>query len=170
MRTVFTTFAMRLFFPAFLLVALAAAGCTSSSGSGSGTDSGASGLDGSDSGTVSCANDPRVDTYVANLVKKSASGKMQVTLVASDPAPPIRGTNAWTMKITDDTGAAVTSDVTVVPFMPDHGHGTSVTPTPTAQPDGSWKIDNLYFFMPGVWRVTITHAGDSVEYLFCVAG
>jgi hypothetical protein len=119
--------------------------------------------------TVSCDSDPRVDTYVANLVKSSAAG-MKVTLVASDPAPPIRGTNDWTLKVVDATGMPVTSDVTIVPFMPDHGHGTSVKPTLLPQPDGSWKVDNLYFFMPGVWRITVTHASDSVQFFFCVEG
>ncbi len=143
--------------------------CTSSSGSTSSTSS--SGANADSGPTVSCQNDARVDTYVANLVKKSAPmGTMQVTLVASDPAPPIVGTNVWTLKVADSTGAAITSDVTVATWMPDHGHTASVKPMPAAQPDGSWKVDNLVFFMGGVWRVTITHAGESVQYFFCVDG
>jgi hypothetical protein len=147
------------------VVASAALACTSSN---TGTTSSG---DTADSGpTVSCDKDSRVDTYVANLEKKSANGALTATLVASDPAPPIRGTNTWTLKLVDATGKPVTSDVTITPFMPDHGHGTSVKPTPTAQPDGTWKIDNLYFFMPGVWRITIQSGADSVEYFFCVDG
>src|SRR5436309_2379436 len=107
----------------FFFAAVALWACTSSSGNTSSTSSGAA----ADSGpTVSCQTDSRVDTYVANLTKKSAPmGTMQVTLVASDPAPPIVGTNAWTVKVADSTGAAIASDVTVATWMPDHGHTAS---------------------------------------------
>ncbi len=149
-----------------LVAAVALWACTSSSSSSSSS----SGQTGDAGPTVSCDGDPRVDTYVANLAKTSAMGTMKVTLVASDPAPPIVGTNAWTLKVTDASGAAVTSDVTVATWMPDHGHTASVKPSPAAQPDGSWKVGNLVFFMGGVWRITITHAGDSVQYFFCVDG
>ncbi len=114
--------------------------------------------------TVSCQNDARVDTYVANLAKTSTAG-MKVTLVSSDPAPPIRGTNNWSLKVENAPG-----DITVTPYMPDHGHGTSVKPTIEAAGPGAWNVKNLYFFMPGVWRVTIASGTDSAQFFFCVAG
>ena len=68
--------------------------------------------------------------------------------------------------------------ITVTPFMPDHGHGTSVRAVVTAQPDGSFSVTPLYLFMAGVWRVTIAvgvgasdaGASESVAFFFCVAG
>ena len=150
---------------AVVLVACAAFGCTSSN---TGTTSSGDTTDSCPS--VTCDKDSRVDTYVANLQKRSASGALVATLIASDPAPPIRGTNTWTLKLLGPGGAPVTSGVDIASFMPDHGHGSSVKPTLTAQPDGTWKIENLYFFMPGVWRITITSGPDSVEYFFCIAG
>jgi hypothetical protein len=124
-----------------------------------------------DSGpSVNCQTDSRVDTYVANLEKKSQGGAFTTTLVAADPAPPIKGTNTWTLKVVDATGQPMTTGVAIATFMPDHGHTATVTPTITAQPDGTWKAENLYFFMPGVWRITITSGKDSAQYFFCVAG
>jgi YtkA-like len=149
----------------------AAAACSSSStGTTPAADTG-----NADSGVaVTCQNDPRVATYVANLVEKSASGSMSVTLVSSDPAPPIRGTNDWVVKIADASGNPMANaTLTVTPFMPDHGHGTSVTPTVTTNPDGSYAVANVYLFMPGVWRVTIANtaaAADSVDFFFCIPG
>src|SRR5438270_5475269 len=106
----------------FLAASAAVWACTSSNGGTSSTSSGET----VDSGpVVSCDGDPRVDTYVANLAKKSQAG-MQVMLVASDPAPPIVGNNTWTLKVTDAGGAPVTADVTVATWMPDHGHTASV--------------------------------------------
>jgi len=148
-------------------VAALVAGCTSSDGSGSSSSSGDV-----DSGpTVSCEHDPRVDTYVANLSKASASGNLKVTLVSSDPAPPIRGTNTWKVKVMDGAGNPMpNATLTVAPFMPDHGHPSNVKPQVTGGADGTYDIGNVYFFMPGVWRVTITVGTDSVEFFFCVPG
>lgn len=154
------------------LVALAA--CTSHSGSSGDADAGA------DVGTeaaVSCEKDPRVDTYVANLAKKSASGAYDVTLVSSDPAPPVRGNNTWVVKV--EKGGAPVSNATlsITAFMPDHGHGSSVKPTITSNGDGTYKIEPLYLFMPGVWKVTVGIAADAdagaedpAVFMFCVAG
>src|SRR5262249_28479379 len=126
----------------------------------------------SDAGpTVTCQNDPRVDTYVANLTKASPSGQVKVTLVSSDPAPPIRGTNTWTVKVTDVGGNPMaTADLVVTPFMPDHGHGTTIKAAITPKGDGTYEIQPLYLFMPGVWRISIGLGKDTVEFFFCVAG
>lgn len=131
-----------------------------------------------DSGVaVTCQNDPRVEAYVANMKKASPSGALAVTLVSSDPGPPIRGTNTWIVRVTDGAGAPVSNAaLSVVPFMPDHGHGTSVKPTITAEADGRYRITNVYFFMPGVWRVTVgvpqgdAGATEAATFHFCVAG
>jgi hypothetical protein len=151
----------------------ACAACTSSSTGATPADAGPA-----DTGpTVTCDNDSRVDTYVANLAKTSTSGALKVTLMGSDPVPPARGTNAWTVKVEDGSGNAIPdAALEVTPFMPDHGHGTSVRPVITPKGDGTYTIDPLYLFMPGVWRITIalpaTDAGpgESVAFFFCVAG
>lgn len=162
----------RLRFAALIFAAVAGAGCSTSSAApddaGTGTD---------DAPVVSCGTDPRVDTYTANMTKTSKSGAVKVTLVLSDPGPPTHGTNTWTLKVTDGAGVALVSPtVAVTPFMPDHGHGTSVRAVVTAQPDGTYSVTPLYLFMAGVWRVTIdVNVGDaaapeSVAFFFCVAG
>jgi len=160
---------MRPFALSFATIALVA--CTSSSGGSPAADAGAD-----TAPTVTCETDPRVQPYSANMTKTSASGATKVTLVAADPAPPIRGTNTWTVKLADAGGAPIANDALEVElFMPDHGHGSSVKPTVTANGDGSYTIKSLYLFMPGVWRITIARPtdaapGESVEFFFCVAG
>lgn len=161
---------LRFVLAATLLVSIAGlSACTSSDGGGS---SGSTSSGAVDSGpAVSCEHDPRVDTYVANLTKPSASGQRKVALVASDPAPPIKGTNHWTVKVVDGAGNPVSNAaLTVSPFMPDHGHPSNVKPTVTPGADGTYDITNVYFFMPGVWRVTIADGSESVDFFFCVAG
>lgn len=135
-----------------------------------------------DSGTVvdeasaiRCSDDLRADTYAANLEKAGQGGIYRFVLVGGDPSPPIRGTNTWTVRITDSSGAAVAgSTVEISTFMPDHGHSSSVKPTVTEQPDHSYVITNLYLFMPGLWQITAKATTgslvDSAVFTFCVQG
>lgn len=126
------------------------------------------------SGLVTCEGDPRVDVYTANLMKKSASGAYRIVLAKADPGPPAIGVNAWTIRAEDAAGTATPSaTLRVLPFMPDHGHGTSVKAQISSLPDGAFSVTPLYFFMGGVWRVEFNPAAgdaDPVDFYFCVPG
>ena len=131
-----------------------------------------------DAGTgtpVTCQNDPRVDPYTANLTKPGSGKAFQFVLVSGDPAPPAKGNNTWQLSITDPSGAPVDgATIDVKPFMPEHGHGTSVTPTVTAAGGGKYTVTPLYLFMPGLWQVTITatkgSTSDRAVFSFCIEG
>lgn len=131
---------------------------------------------GSEAGLITCENDPRADAFALPLTKPGKLGTYKFVLVTGDPGPPARGTNTWSLRITDGSGAPVSgASVKVTPFMPDHGHGSSIRATVT--PDGdAYKVTPLYFFMPGLWQVTF-EAGvgdaapaDSAVFAFCVPG
>ncbi|MBS2032744.1 MAG: FixH family protein [Deltaproteobacteria bacterium] len=129
-----------------------------------------------DSGVVDCTHDPRVTAYAPNLSVTDPAGNRQYVLVQGSPAPPARGNNTWTVKVLDSSGAPLPDlDLSANTFMPDHGHGSSVVPTVTANGDGTYAVTPLYFFMPGVWRVTVSDAdgGSSATagvWFFCVEG
>jgi hypothetical protein len=142
---------------------------------GTGGDAVDASADTVDESTVGCMNDQRVLSYQAGLQVAGQSGMLKAALLSSDPGPPLRGSNTWTVKIMDGSGAPVPNPtIKVTPFMPDHGHGTSIIATATPQPDGTVTITPLYLFMPGVWRVTLditSSAGnDSIVFYFCIAG
>jgi len=127
-----------------------------------------------DAGLVGCEMDPTAQTYAAGMMQAGMNGKLSFQLMSSDPGPPLRGTNVWELKVLDSMGQPVSgATLTVTPFMPEHGHGSSVVPTVSPDSD-NYKISNLYLFMPGLWRVTIgATAGqvtDSAAFTFCVAG
>src|SRR5437899_897078 len=85
--------------------------------------------DAGDSGTISCADDPRVTAYSAGMEKTSSDNKVKAKLMSSDPAPPSRGTDTWTVAVTDIAGGSLNSPTVKADiFMPDHGHGSSVNP------------------------------------------
>ncbi len=155
---------------------------SSSTGAGGTGSSGAGGTsataDASDEGYVNCSADPRVDTYTANMTKPGQKGMLTFKLIESEPAPPARGNNVFTLKITDSSGNAIHGEVKADLDMPDHGHPATVKPVVSFDPSTDiYTLDPLYFFMVGVWHIKIdafagsADAGaalDSVAFYFCI--
>jgi hypothetical protein len=76
------------------------------------------------------------------------------------PDPPSAGSDAAQIGFTDAGGATVSGlDLSVVPWMPAHGHGTSVNPTVTETAPGVFVATPLYLFMPGSWELRMTIGG-----------
>ena len=87
------------------------------------------------------------------LTMASASGRLSIDLWWS-PAQPTVGYDATQLEITDATGAPVTGlTLTIVPWMPAHGHGASVEPTVTETAPGVYVATPLDFFMAGNWEL-----------------
>jgi len=149
--------------PAIALAFFLVAGCSSQPGTNGGD-------------VINCQDDPRVRTYSPNLSVTSTTGSMKFFLVRSDPAPPAQGTDTWTIRVVDLSGNALPNlSLSVDPFMPDHGHGTSVRAQASANGDGTYTVTPLYLFMPGVWRITFISApdagaSDSAVFFFCIPG
>jgi len=159
---------------AFVAVALGSAGLVAgcaSSDSGNGTSNpGAT----TSATQTACSTDTRKDVYAAGMTKPA--GPLTVKLLESDPGPPIKGTNNMTVEVTDASGAPVDgAKLTVTPFMPDHGHGSSVVPTVAASGGGKYVVSNVYLVMAGLWRVTFSvQAGTAPSadavFNFCLDG
>jgi len=133
-----------------------------------------------DGAVVDCTHDPRVDTYTANLKHDGMRSMLEFTLVDSNPAPPARGSNVLTLKVTQKDGTAMGGRLTANLKMPDHGHETSVQPTISFDAaSSSYTIDPAYLFMPGVWRIQFDEYGDAEDagtsldtgvFYFCIEG
>jgi len=138
-------------------------------------DGGGEGTSGSSGTTTACAQDTRKDVYTAGLSKKTA-GTLSVKIMEATPAPPAKLTNAMTLQVLDGGGLPVDgASVSVVPFMPDHGHGSAVKPSVSPKGGGVYEVANLYYPMPGLWRVTVTiqlpnAAPQDVAFSFCIDG
>ena len=151
-----------------VLIALGAPGCSSSDSGG------ASNTSNTAAAQTACSTDTRKDVYAAGMTKPA--GTMTVKLVQSDPGPPIKGTNTLTVEVTDSSGAPVDgAKITVTPFMPDHGHGSSVAPQVAASGGGKYVVSDVYLVMAGLWRVTVSvQAGTAPQadavFNFCVDG
>ncbi len=112
------------------------------------------------------------------LTKASAGEVFQVRVASTTPSPPAEGKgNSMRVQLLDMDGAPL-PDATltkVVPFMPDHGHGTEEVPEPGAtDAEGYVDITNIDYRMPGVWRLELhVDAGgtlDTARFFLCIDG
>jgi hypothetical protein len=131
-------------------------------------------------GEVSCAEDARIDTYTDNMDKPGELGVLSFRFSDVEPAPPAKGSNTFHVRVTGANGAPVTGALHVALTMPDHGHGTPVTPVVSfdAATD-EYTVTPLYLFMAGVWRIQFeAYAGtdqgalplDRTRLFFCIQG
>lgn len=115
-------------------------------------------------GDAHAMGDTSVDVYADGLMKVSTDGHFHVMLMNAEPAPPDVGQNTWTLRIVDMDDVAVDdATVTVSPFMPLHGHGTSPPENAaTFSSDGTYEAGPFDLFMPGLWESTVTiEAGET---------
>ena len=152
---------------AFAALAVCASACSSSSSS-----------DTTAAPAALCATDSRAQTFAPNMEQAGASGTYSVKLQTITPNPVFKGNNVWNLQVVDKSGAPVSgATITVKPFMPDHGHGSSITPqvAPGSNP-GSYDVTLLNLFMPGIWTITIvvttgtapSTVSDQSVFTFCV--
>jgi hypothetical protein len=95
----------------------------------------------------------------AALTLASASGQLSAG-VRWSPSPPEIGLDAAELTLTDTTGAPATGlSLTMLPWMPAHGHGTSTTPTVTETTPGVYVATPIDFYMSGQWELRTTIAG-----------
>jgi hypothetical protein len=89
----------------------------------------------------------------------SASGALTVA-VRFSPETPVIGLDAAELTVTDASAAPVAGlTVTVVPWMPAHGHGSSTTPVVSETGPGVYVATPLALPMPGEWELRTTLSG-----------
>jgi hypothetical protein len=103
----------------------------------------------------------------------SSSGLLHVDLHAAPYQPLVAGVGCVELVVTDaSTGASVDGlTVSMTPWMPAMGHGTSVTPVLTPLGQGRYVFTNVSLFMPGEWQLRTQFSGsvkDSVAPTFSV--
>jgi YtkA-like len=108
-----------------------------------------------------CATD--MHPYEAGLYVISDAGYFKITLLNSQPGPPVKGQNTWTIEVDEvATGTPLDGlDISVAPWMTAHMHGTAaVVVTPIGS--GQYALKPLFLYMSGVWDVRFTVVGTLV--------
>jgi hypothetical protein len=76
------------------------------------------------------------------------------------PSVPVKGSDAAQLTFSDDLGNPVDGlSVGVLPWMPAHGHGTSIEPVVEATAPGVLVVSPLYLYMSGGWQLRIAITG-----------
>ncbi len=111
------------------------------------------------------------DTWAPGLTKMGAGG-LRVRLLASDPDPLTRTQHTWDFAVLEGDAELAECDVTVTPFMPDHGHGANTAPTVTETGVGAYRAAPIDLFMRGLWTVdfdlTCGARSDTVQFAFWI--
>lgn len=85
-----------------------------------------------------------------------ASDSGDLHLMLDFDAPLAVGDNAFDLYVVDGSDNAVSGlMITVVPWMPAHGHGASMDTLVTDQTDGHYLVQP-YFQMGGMWELQMT--------------
>jgi hypothetical protein len=81
--------------------------------------------------------------------------------IRSSPQPPVLGLTNFELTVTDSEGNPVSGlQLSVVPWMPQMGHGTSITPTVKEVNPGIYQVTQVYLFMPGEWALRTSFSGS----------
>ena len=126
-----------------------------------------------------CAGETRADTFSVGMEKPTQMNDFTVRLadtqVEGAVSPPDRGNNTWTLEVLDASRARVRgATVTMRPWMPDHGHGTTPLDIGATEADGVYSFGPFDLFMGGFWefgvRVQTDSADDRATFGFCLEG
>jgi hypothetical protein len=95
----------------------------------------------------------------------SDSGALVLAVRTAPSQPPPRGTCTVELSITNAAGApkdGLTLDI--VPWMPAHGHGTSIRPSVVGKGGGKYLVTDVSLFMPGEWELRTTFSGSTSDH------
>ncbi len=95
------------------------------------------------------------------------SGEYTLQVVDADWVPEVGRTSVH-LHLSSRGGPVAASDLAVEPWMPQHGHGSSVRPRSTDLGDGTWLVEDLVFTMPGRWELRVTCTIDGAARRFVV--
>jgi hypothetical protein len=125
--------------------------------------------------TFDCEAETRDEDFFAGMSKTGANGT-EVILIDSLPSPPGRGDSTFTIELRDENNDLIEgASLGLVPFMPDHNHGTPIDAeiTPIEGSPGRYKAQPVNLWMPGVWEITMEVTApveDEVLFTFCISG
>ena len=144
-------------------------------------------------GALTCSSDARAMLYQPGMSQTTSEGHLMVTLLSSLPGPPLKGNNTWVVEVRDPNGPIDGATLSATPFMPDHGHGSSIrVGVEAAGAPGTYRLARprsprgrlardfpnglvptsygylapVNLFMSGLWRVTVNVATPAGQHEF----
>jgi hypothetical protein len=96
----------------------------------------------------------------------SDSGALSITWKCVSGEAPVRGRNRFELTIESTESGELLDGLalSMVPFMPAMGHGSSTVPTVTALGSGTYDADDVVLAMPGLWELRTTISAGESDY------
>jgi hypothetical protein len=116
------------------------------------------------SGSNAGASAPQVDAGpLAGVMSDSA--KLRIEVRTGPDQPPTRGVSTVSLDVADAQSGEASDglELTVVPWMPAMGHGTSVKPAVEAKGNGQYIVSRVNMYMGGKWDLRIAIAGTATD-------
>ena len=101
---------------------------------------------------------PPQDGFVAHAAVLNLS--LRLTPIGG---PPMAGSMEAMLSVTRDGEAVAGVAIGVQPWMPGHGHGTPEVPTVEDNGDGTYRVANILYTMPGTWELRLSLELDGVS-------
>jgi hypothetical protein len=111
--------------------------------------------------------DPETIVFTSDPYMMTTSDSQLLHIdVRMSPQPPVRGTDAMELTVTDVASGKPRDDLTVAvnPWMPAMNHGSSAIPTVTPKGGGQYVVTELDLFMPGHWELRTSFSGTTTDH------
>jgi len=113
-------------------------------------------------GSNSSPSEPTTFPAEALQTEQSTDGQLSFEIRTS-PQPPARGLLSVQYRITSADGLPLDGlTLTVIPWMPAMGHGTSTVPTVEARGNGLYVLNDLNLYMAGLWELRTRISGSTL--------
>jgi hypothetical protein len=122
-------------------------------------------------GAAACASSSEPSTgaesFPADAYVRATSdaGALAIEVRTTPTQPPPRGTCTVQLTVAGAADGRPRDGLvlTVVPWMPSHGHGTSITPQVEPRGGGRYLVTNVSLYMPGDWELRTSIAGAATD-------
>jgi len=113
------------------------------------------------------------EAFELGMSKTTPSGAVTVAIVAANPAPPLTGSNSWTVELRTENDEPITgASVSFAGRMPLHRHGLNALPLIRELDGGRYEIQPIILYMPQLWElsvvVTRNDEPEDVTFDICV--
>ena len=94
-----------------------------------------------------------------------AGAQIELTLLEATPEPAVVGNNSWLFSLTLDRQPVegLADSLTLIPFMPDHGHGTAISVEVTEEAVGHYRFEPVHMRMAGFWEHTVAIQNPRIQ-------
>ena len=104
---------------------------------------------------LGCGSDGSSEDYQGQYDVVSDNGAFVLDLIPKVSVNLV-GLNRYEINLADRQGMPLDqAQITIIPWMPDHGHGTDREPSISPMGNGVYEVGDVVYTMPGLWHLNV---------------